>query len=100
MNILESLSLEEAKQAIRDSSLSVRDHLVAAVILHHDAITHTTSKCTLEDLLICVRHPYPRIAWLGAIALHRQTGRPERYGPTGELIVNPDDWESYLGNKE
>ena len=85
-----SMTLQEAQRVIRDPSVSVPGHMMAAGVLFE------SGDSTLDGLLVCARHKHRNIAWMGASALHRRTGRPERHDEQGYLAIDADDWESYL----
>jgi len=84
------MTLQEAQRVIRDPSVSVPGHMVAANVLFE------SDDSTLDDLLACARHRYRSIAWIGAFALHRRTGRPECRDEEGYLVIDADDWERYF----
>lgn len=88
----QQMTLEEAQRIIRDPSASPAGRMVAASVLFE------SPESTLDDLLVCVRDRHRSVAAIGAFALHRRTGRPERRDQHGCLVIDTQDWERYLAS--
>jgi hypothetical protein len=83
------MTLEEAKQAIRNDSSSFSDWVFAAGVLT------SSQESSLEDLLACLRRTgLP--SEMAATTLYVRTKRPRQDDSIHSIVLDHDDWAAYI----
>lgn len=85
------MSLDEARQVVRDAAAGYPRHIEAA------AVIAASKNAELSDLIRCLRlggHP----AEVAATALYSRTGRPYS-GKISEFSADADEWSTYLARQ-
>jgi hypothetical protein len=83
------MTIDEARQVIRDPQASFTSHYEAAVELT------ASPQATTEDLLACLKYRGVT-AELGAIALYKRTHRPRQDDSPLSLVTDHADWSNYF----
>lgn len=83
------MTLEEAKQIIRNDSSGFPEWVFAAGVLT------SSLESSLDDLLACLkRRGLP--SEMGATALYVRTKRPRQDNSVFSIVLDYDDWVAYL----